>query len=371
MNEWLKKKHFRVHGDKTPIHPFQKIATAGIFILAILIIAQSLLTPSVIEKANRMLSAVLPGTIINLTNTERTTRNLSTLKHNPLLDEAARLKAEHMKKYDYFAHFSPDGISPWYWFDNVHYDYVYAGENLAIYFKESKDVVKAWMDSPLHKENILKEEYTEIGVAVVEGKHDGYDTVFIVQLFGTPTQNLGTKNTTAPSTLKPTLLTNRQQIPEQNTSTVQGKTITQKEVIPEEETGLLEEIPLVTINEDEEETTETKQTSQDKSKTTIERVEIEGNAVYLSDHISTSTITLGSINTKTANNNALGADTKTILAMLYTIIAILTVGFVVATIYLAEKRLQHAHALYGITLLVIVTLLTALQAHVVIATTLP
>ena len=42
------------------------------------------------------------------------------------------------------------------------------------------------MESPLHRENILRDEYTEIGVAAVEGEYKGYDTVYIVQLFGTP-----------------------------------------------------------------------------------------------------------------------------------------------------------------------------------------
>ena len=42
------------------------------------------------------------------------------------------------------------------------------------------------MDSPTHRANIVNGDYTEIGVGTAKGKFDGYDTVYVVQLFGTP-----------------------------------------------------------------------------------------------------------------------------------------------------------------------------------------
>jgi hypothetical protein len=89
----------------------------------------------------------------------------------------------------YFSHNSPEGLAPWLWLDTVGYDYQYAGENLAIHFAESSDVVRAWVASPKHYENLVKTEYTEMGIGVAHGVMDGRQTVVVVQFFGTPAPN--------------------------------------------------------------------------------------------------------------------------------------------------------------------------------------
>ncbi len=124
--------------------------------------------------------------VINLTNNERTKNGLHNLYHNPTLDKAAQLKAQDMFAKDYWAHVSPDGVEPWHWFEVVGYNYSAAGENLARDFDTSSGVVSAWMASPSHRENILYANFTEIGVAVVDGNLGGEDTTLVVQLFGTP-----------------------------------------------------------------------------------------------------------------------------------------------------------------------------------------
>jgi len=91
-----------------------------------------------------------------------------------------------MANNEYFAHYSPDGVSPWFWFGRANYNFVHAGENLAIHFTDSGDVVEAWMESPTHRANIMNGNYTEIGVGTAEGTYEGYSTVYVVQLFGTP-----------------------------------------------------------------------------------------------------------------------------------------------------------------------------------------
>ncbi len=138
------------------------------------------------QQSTWLVGAVLPAVVISETNKERGDADLPALVRNPVLDEAARLKAEHMAKNSYFAHYSPDGVSPWHWFNQVSYRYVHAGENLAVHFTDSDEVVEAWMKSPTHRANIVNTSYREIGVGTAKGKFDGYDTVFVVQLFGTP-----------------------------------------------------------------------------------------------------------------------------------------------------------------------------------------
>ncbi len=125
--------------------------------------------------------------LLNLTNYERSQEGLPPLALNKQLSNAADKKSQHMFQYNYWAHFAPDGTTPWDFIRGEGYDYSYAGENLAKGFTTSYDAVKAWMKSPTHRANILSDRYAEVGFAVREGKLQGEDTVLIVQEFGSRT----------------------------------------------------------------------------------------------------------------------------------------------------------------------------------------
>ncbi|MDP2671529.1 MAG: CAP domain-containing protein [bacterium] len=125
--------------------------------------------------------------VISLTNEQRISNGVRGLKESALLDQAAQKKAADMFAKDYWAHFAPDGTSPWHFFDIVGYKYSAAGENLARDFQTSEGVVQGWMNSPSHKENLLNKNYTEIGVAVVNGSLQGEQTTLVVQLFARST----------------------------------------------------------------------------------------------------------------------------------------------------------------------------------------
>jgi hypothetical protein len=132
------------------------------------------------------MAAVLPAVLSALTNEERQAEQLPTLAVNPLLTEAAEMKANNMATLGYFAHTSPEGKTPWYWIEQVGYDYQYAGENLAINFSDSQDVTNAWMASPTHRANIVKGQYTEIGTGIATGLYQGRETVFVAQIYASP-----------------------------------------------------------------------------------------------------------------------------------------------------------------------------------------
>ncbi len=124
--------------------------------------------------------------LLNLTNKIRKEKGLGDLKINQKLSKAAELKAQDMFKEDYWAHTSPKGTEPWDFIKSQGYYYVYAGENLAVDFSNSDDVVKAWYNSPSHRDNLLNKNYTEIGFAVVNGELQGRKTTLVVQMFGMP-----------------------------------------------------------------------------------------------------------------------------------------------------------------------------------------
>lgn len=140
----------------------------------------------VVSNKEGMMALVVSKVLVHYTNEERQINDIGELQTNPLLEEAARLKAEDMIANGYFAHNSPDGHTPWYWLDKVGYNFSYAGENLAVNFTESKDVNDAWMNSQKHRENILNGKFTEVGIAVVDGLYKGKMTTFVVQFFGKP-----------------------------------------------------------------------------------------------------------------------------------------------------------------------------------------
>ncbi|MDD4062161.1 MAG: CAP domain-containing protein [Candidatus Pacebacteria bacterium] len=126
------------------------------------------------------------GVLVQLTNQERVDHGLPPLIESEKLNQVAYLKAQDMINNEYFSHWSPSGVSPWHWFRVSGYNYSCAGENLAAGFLDSSDVHRSWVLSPSHRENILSNNYTEIGIAVVSGNFYGAETYFAVQAFGAP-----------------------------------------------------------------------------------------------------------------------------------------------------------------------------------------
>ena len=122
--------------------------------------------------------------LVYLTNQQRIRRDLSPLAVNPKLTLAAQQKAHHMLENNYFEHTSPDGREPWDFVAEADYHYVYAGENLAINFLNSRETFQAWVDSPSHLENILFPYYQEIGIATQSAEINGKITTVTVQMFG-------------------------------------------------------------------------------------------------------------------------------------------------------------------------------------------
>ncbi len=124
--------------------------------------------------------------IISLTNERRVAQGIQPVKENQLLSQAAAAKAQDMLNQNYWAHFAPDGKTPWQFISQSGYKYSVAGENLARDFDNASSVVVAWMNSPSHKQNLLDGSFTEIGVAVTEGNLNGVNGSLIVQMFASP-----------------------------------------------------------------------------------------------------------------------------------------------------------------------------------------
>ena len=106
--------------------------------------------------------------MLDLVNKERQANGLNPLAPDPELTEVARAHSADMFARGYFAHDTPEGLSP---FDrmraaNVHF--TTAGENLAL----APTLLVAHtglMNSPGHRANILRPQFGRVGIGVLDG----------------------------------------------------------------------------------------------------------------------------------------------------------------------------------------------------------
>lgn len=105
--------------------------------------------------------------VVKLTNAERTKAGLAPFKMDDQLMAAAREKSQDMQSKKYFSHTSPTFGSPFDRMKALGITYKSAGENIAQGQRTPQEVVKAWMDSPGHRANILNAQFTHIGVGYV------------------------------------------------------------------------------------------------------------------------------------------------------------------------------------------------------------
>lgn len=132
-------------------------------------------------------SILTTGGVISWTNFFRQTNGLTSLKESADLNKIALRKLTDMFQKQYFEHVSPAGEGIGDVAKKESYKFVLIGENLALGdFVDDEDVVRAWMNSPGHRANILKPSYVEIGVAAQKGLFNGREVWLSVQIFSVP-----------------------------------------------------------------------------------------------------------------------------------------------------------------------------------------
>ena len=124
--------------------------------------------------------------VLKLTNQERSKQGLGPLAICPTLDNAAQMHAEAMKEEGFFEHENPfTGEDPSSRGEQAGYG-PYVGENIAMGYQTPREVVRGWMDSPGHRENILS-SYLHLGVGISNGGSGKYGPggwFYWVQNFG-------------------------------------------------------------------------------------------------------------------------------------------------------------------------------------------
>jgi uncharacterized protein YkwD len=121
-------------------------------------------------------TAQLESSVTCLINEERTSNGLRPVRDDATLRQAALSHSSEMVAESYFAHTSPEGLT----FINRITQYGYTrgarywlvGENLVWgsgQLSTPTSLVTSWMNSPAHRENLLRARFRQVGVAAVRG----------------------------------------------------------------------------------------------------------------------------------------------------------------------------------------------------------
>jgi len=117
-----------------------------------------------------------------LVNEERKKAGLPGLVFDEELSVVAEEKSRDMAENDYFDHQSPTYGSPFEMMEFFGIKYRTAGENIAAGYQTPENVVKAWMNSPGHRANILNKNFKQIGIGYVKVPGSEYVTYW-TQMF--------------------------------------------------------------------------------------------------------------------------------------------------------------------------------------------
>ncbi|MFI5721230.1 sigma-70 family RNA polymerase sigma factor [Streptomyces cyaneofuscatus] len=108
------------------------------------------------------------GQVLQIVNTERAKEGCGPVTSNDLLATAAQRHSADMAAQDYFSHTSLDGRDPGDRITAAGYRWSTYGENIAKGQRTPADVMRAWMDSPGHRANILNCSFKEMGIGKVD-----------------------------------------------------------------------------------------------------------------------------------------------------------------------------------------------------------
>jgi uncharacterized protein YkwD len=128
-------------------------------------------------------------------NQVRTQHGLPAFRSSPALREAADSHSRTMAARGFFAHESADGSAFWKRVERFYpsrgFRYWSVGENLAYGSPNisAEGAVRAWMDSPGHRANLLSQAWQEVGLSAVHddsapGVYDGRPVTIVTADFG-------------------------------------------------------------------------------------------------------------------------------------------------------------------------------------------
>ena len=145
-------------------------STQSIDVLGAAVTSDTNLTSEALPKAAAMND--YENQIAAMINNVRVENGLKQIAADGLLNEVAGIRSQDLINRNYFSHYTPEGTNVFDVMRSSGVSFRYAGENLAQSAPASAGTVEgflnAWMNSPTHRDNILRAQYTKIGVSMAE-----------------------------------------------------------------------------------------------------------------------------------------------------------------------------------------------------------
>ena len=122
--------------------------------------------------------------MLRLINADRAGAKLPPLRLGRRLASTAEAHSLDMARRDYFAHNTPNGVSPYDRMDRAGIQFREAGENLGYASGASLPrmlslIENAMMHSPEHRDNLLRTTFSRVGIGIVVTG----DTVYVTEDF--------------------------------------------------------------------------------------------------------------------------------------------------------------------------------------------
>lgn len=107
------------------------------------------------------------GDMLVLINEQRERMGLPSLDSDEQAQRVAREHARDMLERGYFSHYTPEGLSPFDRIDMANVAYQHAGENLA-FAPDEEIAMNGLMKSEGHRNNILSQDFNQVGIAALD-----------------------------------------------------------------------------------------------------------------------------------------------------------------------------------------------------------
>src|SRR5699024_7963174 len=104
--------------------------------------------------------------IFDLSNIYRHRFGVGSLKRDKEVQEVAYLHSKDMQDNEYFSHYAEDGSGLKERLQEKNIYYMTAGENIAAQHTDAPAAMEGWLNSEGHREALLNDEYTHLGVGV-------------------------------------------------------------------------------------------------------------------------------------------------------------------------------------------------------------
>ncbi|WP_042145046.1 CAP domain-containing protein [Paucisalibacillus sp. EB02] len=122
--------------------------------------------PNLTDKEWEKVENGMEKQIFDITNVIRNSFNKDILIWEEKVSEVAFSHSKDMSESNYFSHYSPDGDGLKERLEKKEIYYFAAGENIAAQYVDAPAAVEGWLNSKGHREALLHENYTHLGVGV-------------------------------------------------------------------------------------------------------------------------------------------------------------------------------------------------------------